>query len=67
MKVGDLVRYKDEVPSYKWSCWTGIVVEVFAPQWKNNEVDYIKVVWNQDPSESGIISVKLMEIVNESR
>ena len=67
MKIGDLVRYKDKVSSYKWSCWTGIVVEVFIPGWETIDIDYIKVIWNQDPSESGIIRANLMEVVSESR
>ena len=67
MKIGDLVRYKNKVSSYKWSCWTGIVVEVFIPGWETIDIDYIKVVWNQDPSESGIIRANLMEVVSESR
>lgn len=67
MKIGDLVRYKDKVSSYKWSCWTGIVVEVFIPGWETIDIDYIKVIWNQDPSESGIIRSNLMEVISESR
>jgi hypothetical protein len=67
VKVGDLVRYKDKEPSYKWSYWTGIVVEVFVPEWETIDIDYIKVIWNQDPSESGLIRANLMEVVNESR
>ena len=67
MKIGDLVRYKDKVPSYKWSCWTAIIVEVFIPEWEKSDIDYIRVIWNQDPSESGIIRANLMEVVSENR
>ena len=67
MKIGDLVRYKNKVHSYKWSCWTAVVVEVFVPEWETIDIDYVKVVWNQDPSESGIIRANLMEVVSESR
>ena len=74
MKIGDLVRYKeslyqDREPfyNYKWSCWTAIVVEVLVPEWEKSDIDYIKVVWNQDPSEGGLIRANLMEIISESR
>jgi hypothetical protein len=72
VKIGDLVRYKeslykDKEPLYKWSCWTAIVVEVLVPEWEKSDIDYIKVVWNQDPSEGGLIRANLMEIISESR
>jgi hypothetical protein len=64
MKVGDMVRYKIKESSF----WAGIVVEVFVPDWEvNKSIDYVKIIWNQDPTCHGLIRASLMEVVSESR
>jgi len=64
MKVGDLARYKNHESSF----WAGIVVEVFVPDWEvNKNIDYVKIIWNQDPSCYGLNRANLMEVVREGR
>ena len=63
MKVGDLVRYKNKEASF----WTGVVADVFIPEWERNDTPYVKVVWIQDSSCDGVIRANLMEVVSESR
>ena len=63
MKVGDLVRYKNKEASF----WTGVVADVFTPEWERNDIPYVKVVWIQDPSCHGVIRANLMEVISESR
>ena len=68
MKVGDLVRYINEDPAYKYSHWTAIVVKKIVKDSPYGvSTEYVKVVWQQDINSSGVIRAKLMEVVNESR
>jgi len=64
VKVGDLARYKHRESSF----WTGIVVEVYVPEWEENKsINYVKIIWNQDPSCHGLIRADLMEVISEGR
>ena len=63
MKVGDLVRYKNKEASF----WTGVVVDVFIPDWERNDTPYAEIIWVQDPNCHGVIRANLMEVVSESR
>ena len=68
MKVGDLVRYINEDPSYKYSHWTAIVVKkIVRDSPYGASTEYVKVIWQQDTNITGLIRVKLMEVVGESR
>ena len=68
MKVGDLVRYINEDPLYKYSHWTAIVVKkIVKDSPYGDSTEYVKVIWQQDINSSGVIRAKLMEVVNESR
>ena len=68
MKIGDLVRYINEDPLYKYSHWTAIVVKnIVKDSPYGASTEYVKVVWQQDINSSGVIRAKLMEVVNESR
>ena len=67
MKVGDLVRYKNKVPSYKWSCWTAVVVEkVIKDSPLGPSAEYVRVIWQQDTDSTGLIRANLMEVANAS-
>lgn len=64
MKVGDLVRYINEDPLYKYSHWTAIVVKkIVKDSPYGDSTEYVKVVWQQDINSSGVIRAKLMEVV----
>ena len=64
MKVGDLVRYINEDPSYRWSRWRAIVVKkIVKDSPYGASTEYVKVVWQQDINSSGVIRAKLMEVV----
>ena len=72
MEVGDLVRYTRKDPSYKWSYWTAVVVEkiIKKPLPANpigSPTEYVRVVWQQDTTNTGLIRASLMEVVNENR
>jgi len=67
VKVGDLVRYKNKVPSYKWSCWTAVVVEkVIRASPLGPATEYVRVIWQQDTDSTGLIRANLMEVANAS-
>ena len=64
MKIGDLVRYINEDPLYKYSHWTAIVVKKIVKDSPYGvSTEYVKVVWQQDINSSGVIRAKLMEVV----
>lgn len=64
MKIGDLVRYINEDPLYKYSHWTAIVVKkIVKDSPYGDSTEYVKVVWQQDINSSGVIRAKLMEVV----
>ena len=64
MKVGDLVRYINEDPSYKYSYWTAVVVKKIVKDSPYGvPTEYVKVIWQQDINSSGVIRAKLMEVV----
>jgi len=64
VKVGDLVRYINEDPSYKWSRWTGIVIEkVIKKPPYGASTEYARVIWQQDTGSTGLIRASLMEVV----
>lgn len=68
MKVGDLVRYINEDPSYRWSLWIATVVEkVIKDSPYGVSTEYVRVIWQQDTDVTGLIRANLMEVVNESR
>ncbi len=68
MKVGDLVRYINEDPSYRWSLWIATVVEkVIKDSPYGVSTEYVRVIWQQDTDVTGLIRASLMEVVNESR
>ena len=68
MKVGDLVRYISQDPSYRWSLWIATVVEkVIKDSPYGVSTEYVRVIWQQDTDVTGLIRASLMEVVNESR
>ena len=68
MEVGDLVRYTRKDPSYKWSYWTAVVVEkVIKEPPYGSPTEYVRVIWQQDTTNTGLIRASLMEVVNEDR
>tara|TARA_B100000809_G_C14749778_1_gene391694 strand:- start:311 stop:517 length:207 start_codon:yes stop_codon:yes gene_type:complete len=68
VKVGDLVRYINEDPSYRWSLWIATVVEkVIKDSPYGVSTEYVRVIWQQDTDVTGLIRASLMEVVNESR
>ena len=68
MKVGDLVRYINEDPSYRWSRWIATVVEkVIKDSPYGVSTEYVRVIWQQDTDSTGLIRANLMEVVSENR